>query len=276
MSDDAERDRPAESRRRGLALVVFFLIAFGVPWAFWIVLRQRMSLDHMFDSVSTYWFTAAPSVAGFAAAFAEDGWQGLRRFCARAFNLRFAIWLWLAALLLPLLAALLTFAPHPFDLLHGGAPKWAALIGIASLMNFFTGPIAEEFGWRGYLLGWFCRRGWHPALAGLAIGPIWAAWHVPLFYDSVFAHIPSALGYLAWITSWSVVLALIVTRARGSVLPSILGHWTINAAPAIFFALLPAIPGERQPGGLAFSIASVIVACALAWLWRDTRWQPRE
>jgi len=259
MADAGE----ATEARPTLALIVFFLIAFGVPWAGWIVLRRTMPLDHMFDSFSTYWFTAAPSFAGFVAAFVADGFSGLKRFAAHVFALRFSLLLWLAALFLPLLAALLTFLPHLGDLAQGGAPKFAKLIAIASLMNFFTGPIAEEFGWRGYLLGRFCRR-LHPALAGLAIGPIWAAWHMPLFYDSVFAHVSSTLGYLAWITSWSVVLALIVARARGSVLPSILGHWTINAASAIFFALLPALPGEKQPGGIAFSIASLRNRVAMA------------
>jgi hypothetical protein len=40
----------------------------------------------------------------------------------------------------------------------------------------------------------------------------------------------------------------------------------------VFFVLLPALPGEKQPGGLAFTIASVVLACAVAVLWRDTRW----
>jgi membrane protease YdiL (CAAX protease family) len=145
--------------------------------------------------------------------------------------------------------------------------------GIAD--EFFTGPIAEEFGWRGYLLGRLARR-MRPVLAGLIIGPIWAAWHIPLFYDSVFAHAGSALGFAGWAIAWSAVLSLIVTRARGSVLPSVLGHWSANAAPMIFFALLPALPGERQPGGLPFTLASIAVALVVAWRWRNLRWDPRE
>ena len=227
----------------------------------------------MFDSFGGFWFTAAPSFAGFAAALSDGGWPGLRRFAARVFNLRFPLWVWPLVLLLPILAAALTFVSHPGDLLRGGVPKLAGILAAASLMNFFAGPIAEEFGWRGYLLGRFCRR-WHPALAGLAIGPIWAAWHIPLFYDNVFAHLTSALGFVAWVTAWSVVLALIVARARGSVLPAILGHWAANAAPLMFFALLPALPGESQPGGLAFPVASVAVAIVLAWFWRKMKWNP--
>ena len=255
--------------------MVFILIAFGVPWMGWIIERMTIGADHLFDSFDTYWFTAAPSLAGFAAAAAEGGPTRLQEFTGRVFNLRLPVGIWLLALLLPLTAALLTFAGHPADLHDGGTPKFAAALATASLANFFTGPLAEEFGWRGYLLDRLCRR-WRPVVAGLIIGPVWAIWHLPIFYDSVFSQVRSALGFLAWIIAWSVVLALIVTRARGSVLPAILGHWFLNALPAIFFALLPALPGEQQPGGLAFPVASVGVAIALAWRWRNEKWQPVE
>jgi membrane protease YdiL (CAAX protease family) len=232
--------------------------------------RRLIGLDHLFDSFATFWFTAAPSLAGFIAAAAEGGVSGLRRFTARVFSLRFPLWIWLLALVLPLCAAALTFVAHPADLARGGLPKFAAALATVSWVNFFTGPIAEEFGWRGYLLG-YLRRQHRPIVTGLIIGPIWAVWHIPLFYDSVFAHISSAFGYVSWIMAWSVVLALLVTRAGGSVLPSLLSHWFLNALPSIFFALLPALPGERQPGGLSFSIASVAVAAVVGWLWRKDR-----
>ncbi len=270
MSDELPRSDIGHPWR---GLTAFLLIAFAVPWTGWIIERRTIGLEHMFDSFGTYWFTAAPSVAGFVAAAIEGGWLGLRRFTLRVFHLRFPSWIWFLALLLPLAAALLTFAGHPTDLWHGGTPKFAAALATGSLANFFTGPIAEEFGWRGFLLERLCRI-WRPVVAGFVIGPIWAAWHIPLFYDNVFAHVQSALGYLAWVTAWSVVLAVIVARARGGVLPSILGHWFLNALPPIFFALLPQLPGERQPGGVAFAVASVVVATVVGWVWWNVRWQP--
>jgi uncharacterized protein len=232
--------------------------------------RRTIGLDHMFNSFGNYWFTAAPSVAGFVAA-ALDG-SGWRRFAGRVFNLRVPLWIWFLALILPLAAAALTFAPHPLDLAQGGPPKFRAALATASWANFFTGPIAEEFGWRGYLLDRFCTR-WRPVVAGLFIGPIWALWHLPLFYDNIFAHVESAAGYLAWVTAWSVVFAVIAARAGGSVFPSILSHWFLNAQPAIFFALWPALPGERQPGGIRFSVASVAVAMVVGWLGWKTKWE---
>lgn len=114
-------------RRVALGMAVFSVIAFGVPLAFWIVLLRKLTLDQLFDSVSTYWFTATPSLAGFAAAFAEGSLSEFKSFRRRVFTVRFPVDVRLLALLLPVVAALLTVASHPADLLHGGAPKWAAL-----------------------------------------------------------------------------------------------------------------------------------------------------
>lgn len=258
---------PGSVKRPYLGIALFFLIAFGLPWAMWIHLRQTMPLDRMFDSFSTYWFTAAPSLAGFIAAFAEGGWANLRRFAGRVFRPPANIGPWLAAFALPLIAGLLTFATHPGDLMQGGVVHWARVFAPVSLLNFFTGPIAEEFGWRGYLFGWLSRYS-QPIWVGLMIGPIWAAWHVPLFYDTVFSHPISAISFIGSVTAWSVMLSFVVTKARGSVLPCVLCHWTINSTPAFFFALLPLLPGEKQPGGIAFSVANIVVALIVIFVWR--------
>lgn len=174
--------------RPRLGLAVFFAVAFGLAWTGWLLTIYVWKIQDTFSSFRYYWFTAAPSLAGFAAAYAEGGWAGLKRFSRRVLHLRFALWPIVLALGIPLVAALLTFVPHFGDLLRGGVPKPAAALSAVTLLNFFTGPLAEEFGWRGYLLGWLCRR-WSPVLAGLIIGPIWALWHVPVFYGSPFFHI---------------------------------------------------------------------------------------
>lgn len=134
-----------------------------------------------------------------------------RTLFARVLSLPSALWPSVLGIAIPLLAALLTFVPHMGELLHGGVPRPAMALSALTLLNFFTGPLAREFGWHGYLLGRLCRR-WPPALAGLVIGPIWALWHLPVFHGSVFARWTSALGFLLWSTSWAVVFALLVAR----------------------------------------------------------------
>jgi len=260
--------------RSHFGLAVFFAVAFGLAWTGWLLRIHVWEVGNPFSSFRYYWFTAAPSLAGFVAAYVEGGWAGLKGFFARVLNLRFALWPAALGVAIPLLAAFLTFAPRMGDLAHGGVPKLAIALSAVTFLNFFTGPLAEEFGWRGYLLGWLCRR-WPPAIAGLITGPIWVFWHLPIFYGSVFAHWKSALGFLLWATSWAVVFALLVARARGSVLPSILGHWTINSQLTLFAALLPSLPQEDLPGGIAFAITSALVAGGLAYLWRGTRFAGR-
>lgn len=271
MTGDGAASTSKVATRPRLGLAVFFAVAFGLAWTGWLLTIYVWKIEDPFSSFRYYWFTAAPSLAGFAAAYAESGWTGLKRFLARVLDLRFALWPALLGVAIPLLAALLTFVPHTGDLLRGGVPKPAVALGAFTLLNFFTGPLAEEFGWRGYLLGSLCHR-WPPLVAGLIIGPIWVLWHLPIFYGSVFAHWTSALGFLLWITSWAVVFSLLVARARGSVLPSILGHWTINSQLTLFAALLPSLPQDHLPGGIAFAVSSALVTGVFAYLWRDTGW----
>jgi CAAX protease family protein len=269
------KDNKTRPARTLVGIAVFLLVAFGVPWAGWIVFRSARSPGAMIEALALFWLPAACSVAGFVASLAEGGLGGLRAFSARVLSPRFRWYLFPLALSLPLAAGALTFSTHPGDLARGGTPRLALLGGAATfLANLWTGPVAEEFGWRGYLLPKFAER-WSPVAAGLVIGVIWALWHLPLFYDSAFADVPSAVKFLATTAAWSVTLALLIIRARGSVLPAIACHWAINSQVIIFHALLPQVARERLPGGWGFCAASVAVAAILAWFWRDVRWVPR-
>lgn len=267
----SNKPRPARTR---VGLAAFLLIAFGVPWTGWIIFRSTRNPSVTLEALALFWLPAACSVAGFVASFAEGGLKGLRAFAARVFNLRFRWYLFLLALLLPLVAGSLTFITHPGDLSRGGVPRLSLLGGAATfLANLWTGPLAEEFGWRGYLLPKLAAH-WPPVVAGLMVGIIWALWHLPLLYDSAFADGPSAVKFLATTTAWSVILALLVSRARGSVLPAVACHWAINSQVIIFHAVLPQVAHERLPGSWGFCAASMIVAALLAWFWRDVRWAP--
>jgi uncharacterized protein len=267
-------NKPRPARKR-VGLAAFLLVAFGVPWTGWIAFRLSRHPSAMLEALALFWLPAACSVAGFVASFAEGGARGLWAFAARVFNPRFRWYLFPLALLLPLAAGALTFITHPGDLMQGGMPRLSLLGGAAVfLTNFWTGPLAEEFGWRGYLLAKLAAR-WPPVVAGLLVGIIWTLWHLPLFYDSAFADAPSAVKFLATTTAWSVTLALLVSRARGSVWPAVACHWAINSQVIIFHALLPQVAGERLPGGWGFCAASMVVAGLLAWFWRNVRWEPR-
>ena len=248
-------------------LFTFFGLAFGLPWVGWFALRLIPTLSSKGETLALFWLPAACSVAGFVAAAVEQGSAGLWRFSHRVFGCRVRPSTWALAILLPLVAGAMTFASHLTDLWHVGPIASAGLVSAATFANFWTGPLAEEFGWRGYLFSRLERR-MSPLLAGLVIGPIWALWHFPLFYDSAFTHVASAVKFIGTTTAWSVVLAYLVDRARGSVLPSVLGHWTINTQSMLFASLLPALPHDRLPGGWPFCFAAISIAVLIAVVWQ--------
>jgi membrane protease YdiL (CAAX protease family) len=260
--------------RRRLGLPIFAILAFGVPWIGWIGLRWMKSPTQFETALATFWFPASCSLAGFVAATVEGGFAGLRAFTARVCNLRFNRWLWLIALLVPVAAAGATFMFHPADVVGKGSPSLPLLLSAFMFTGSGMGPIAEEFGWRGYLLDRLCRKGWPPLVASLAIGPVWAMWHIPLYYDTTFAHVETACLFVIWATAWSVVLGLIVARARGSVWPAVIAHWALNNQAIFYSALLPGLAQSRILGGYLFWLTSIAAAILFAWFWRKLQWRP--
>ena len=254
--------------RRNFGVIVFFSIAFGFPWAGWIAVRALAAPDSALANIAFFLLPGAVSLAAFAAHYAEGGVSGVTTFARRAFAARFGALPLVIVLAAPLVAGLLTFVTHPIDLVGQGVPDPAIWLGAMTLINLWTGPLAEEFGWRGYLLPRFEARlpTW---AAGLLIGPIWGLWHLPLFYDSVFSSVASAAPYLLWVTAWSVVLAIITRFANGNILPAVALHFVINTQADLFSSLLPRLPGELLPSGLPLALGSAAVAAVLIMLTRS-------
>lgn len=95
--------------------------------------------------------------------------------------------------------------------------------------------LAEEPGWRGYGLDGLLRR-LSPAAAGLIVGLVWAAWHLPLFFiPDTYQH---GLGqgstafwtFLAGLVVQSIVYAWVYVGSGGSIAAVVLLHALGNLA----------------------------------------------
>jgi uncharacterized protein len=250
--------------KRLLGLLVFFMIAFGVPWSAWISLAFVAKPTELQSLLAFAVLPGAVSFAAIAAKFIEGGKSAVTAFMRITVFQRFSPLVLGLVLALPLIAGFLTFLPHPNHLLGQGTPDPMIWIGAITLMNLWTGPLAEEFGWRGYLLT-FLEQRFSTILAGFLIGPIWALWHVPLFWGSVFSQVESATGYLLWVCAWSVMLAIITSLAKGNLIPAVLLHLVMNTQADLFSALLPSLDGEHLPSGLSMALASIATAVVTAW-----------
>ena len=247
------------SRSSLSGMATFLAVAFGIPWSGWLLIRD--------EHLSLWLFPVFASIAGFAAAFVEGGFKGLRSFSNRVFARIGASRYLAAAAALPLGLGL------AYLLLRGqplGTMPWSPLsvAGVWLLAAVVTGPIAEEFGWRGYLqpklLGQLA-----PFWTALIVAAVWWLWHFALYRESVFASPVSALNFLAYLATWSIFMVFLVERAGGSAWPAVVFHWAANTHPNVLQALLPTVDGSALPGGSKGSLFYLSAACLFALFnWR--------
>jgi membrane protease YdiL (CAAX protease family) len=104
----------------------------------------------------------------------------------------------------------------------------------ALVTPFIMSGMAEEFGWRGYVLPRFQAR-WNALTSSIILGVIWACWHISFFF------VPGAglygrnfLEWAPWIILSSVIYTWLFNNTKGSVLVAALFHATANYTMFIF------------------------------------------
>jgi membrane protease YdiL (CAAX protease family) len=188
---------------------------------------------------------------------------------------RFTLWRvpliwWLAALFLPVIWSLL--AVIVFGISRGGIGTFdpggltrALTPGV--LIALTTGPLGEEFGWRGFLLPQFLKR-FTPLVASLIIGVIWGIWHFPLYHPGVMGTLQGALGFTAMTVLFSLVMTVLFLKTKTSILIAVAIHWTINIMPGIVQSMFPslistdsrlAFSGGWQLMAVAFVTAIIVI-----------------
>lgn len=152
-------------------------------------------------------------------------------------------------------SVLLQYAESPFRLIT------------FALVTLVFGPLAEEIGWRGYLLDKWKEKGL--LTYGVGIGLIWAIWHLPMFF--IFGTYQNTLLHQGFAPVFSfglstVALGVILgefAKKSGSILPAILLHFMVNFTGE----LLPLDPMAN----LTKSIVLGIIACGMLYVYYRRR-----
>lgn len=236
-------------------VIAFVLIAFGWTWA-WDVLYYSFG-----------WWETLPTtfprqwgvpVGAIIVVWASD--VSLRTWLRNIFTWRLHPVLYLTALLVPLV---ITNVQPVLRALDGGSLSVSLsvplpLVVLFVLVNmFFLGGI-EEVGWRGFLQPRLQEQT-SVLTAGIGIGVLWWAWHLPLFFGHPnFVFEPLAfLRYTVFVIGASAVFGVFINVTDGRVLPLMLMHASTNLG-----ALL-----EGTGGRLAnFELLSLVVGSGLWWL----------
>lgn len=228
---------------RRFPLASFFIMAYLFSWIFLIPLMLSQQGVGISLPYEVFFFLGGwgPSIAAVLLISLTAGKSALNAFLARALQWRVGIRWYLVGLFLPAFTGLGAILLH--ILLGGETPKfliteYGLLLIPIILVGLFTGPISEEFGWRGFAQPLLQAR-MHPAFASLIIGVLWGLWHVPLFYTSGTSQVEMNL---LWFVINGIALAFLFTwiynNTGGSILMAILFHAAINLTPAF----IPTIP----------------------------------
>jgi hypothetical protein len=156
--------------------------------------------------------------------------------------------------------------------LVAASPVWAILSFI--FFAIFTGPVSEEFGWRGYVLPRLQTR--HSALrAAVAVGLLWGAWHTgPDFWRLLFSGNLLAFLIPITITMGTVPLPILFTwmfnQTGGSLIPAMIFHASFNSTVYVLTLLWvgrpPVFIGAELVVGLWLAAGVVVAICGPATL----------
>jgi membrane protease YdiL (CAAX protease family) len=224
-------------------VVSFFVIAYGLSWAYWIPLAIAHVRVSPGSRVTHFPGLLGPALAAFIVTGLTDGMRGILALARRLVLVSRPIrrfWLYALSPLLLLLAALLVaIAAHkPLPsladfALYSGVPPFR-LPAVVLLVVLFNG-FGEETGWRGFALVPLQRR-YGPVAGTFVLALLWAVWHTPTFFvvETYRAMtLPTLVGgFGLGICAGALVMSRIAQRTNGSVLAAALWHAGYNMTSA--------------------------------------------
>lgn len=246
-------------------LLLFFAVAYGWTWAFWVPVALEVNgLVKLPDTFA--WIVAGgqpaawgPLIAAVLVAILSDGLTGLRNLIASMTKGRFSVlWYLVAILFLPTVVGTAQLIAWLAGEHIPASPAFTqpASIPIAFVWIFFlAGPLQEEAGWRGTSTRLFQNE--LGALgASLITGLFWGLWHLPLFFmqrEEVYYNQP-IWGLLISTTLLSVLHTWIYNSTGRSLFAAMLMHASWNWSNYLFTGL------QTDTGGLVFLLLLTFVA----------------
>ena len=229
-------------------LIWFFVLCFAITWgvgALFLTLPDLMARVFGEMSLENPLFVLAvwgPTLSAFIVTGVTEGKGGMKRLLKRLLPGRARVhWYLFAVFAFPACSILINLSiGRPSGLFETSMNSLFSFL----LVNLITGPLGEEFGWRGFALPRLLRS-FSPLVASLILGLIWGVWHLPSFF---FSELPQGSISLPIFVLGALSLSIIITwmylHVKGSVLFSILLHYTVNfslsliGVPFLYLTLL--------------------------------------
>src|SRR5581483_8182310 len=177
-----------------------------------------------------------------------EGRAGVALFFRRIVRVRVGFQWYLMAMFLPLLAlwpVLVVPAQSSRVFSVQGGITLLAYVAFVLVDMIFGSPLGEEPGWRGFALPRLQRQ-MGPLKGTLLLGILWALWHAPLAFFTVWGLnyqrggiVPGFLLFTLTAISYSVIMTWLFNNTRGSLFLAIMFHSAVDTSPAITLLLFP-------------------------------------
>lgn len=238
-----------DSQKRPWGKWLFFVLALGWSWLFWIPLIFLKLAFNTMPGILLYMIGGlGPLLSAIYLVRATRPKDERHEFWRRVIDFKRVPWRWLlASLVIPLLIALFTVVVSMFFSTEYPTwkPMWMlvqnpVMFALFLVSTLLFGPLPEEIGWRGYGLESLQKK-YSAVQASLIVGAFWVLWHIPLFLtkDSGFAALYPLFSPVFWLwaislLSISILMAWIFNHAEKSTLTAILFHFSMSAASGFF------------------------------------------
>jgi membrane protease YdiL (CAAX protease family) len=240
-----------------LAYLIMFVTYFG-----YIFLQPGQPLEPW----SLVWFLGvfSPSISAVVVSWIIGGTAQVKQLLSGLTRWKVGLgWYFAAAFLIlgPLAIALVYgLLGNPVTGLRPGVTSSSLLGTIA--FQLFSGPIAEEMGWRGFALPRLQVK-YNALVSSLILGVIWTFWHLPLFFltGATQVSIPMPI-YLMLVVTVTFYLTWLYNNTHGSLIIAILAHFCYNLSSTLIagvVSLMPAMIFYMTAGPLLFLVTVAVV-----------------
>jgi membrane protease YdiL (CAAX protease family) len=233
-------------------LIFYFIIAYAFSWlaSMPLVLSEDGACLLSYRSPLGLYTTIAiasfvgPFLSAFIMTGITEGSEGVGRLLRQLVLWRVGLRWYLFALIgLPTIMVLsVIFLPGALESFRG----LAALAPVPSVVLFvyiffLGGPLGEEPGWRGFALPHLQRR-YGPLVGSLILGPIWAFWHLPIFWVPAWNYPPTILNVVMFVIAaiaFTIAMAWVFNNTKGSLFIAVLVHTSFDMVLATLNRLFP-------------------------------------
>jgi membrane protease YdiL (CAAX protease family) len=221
---------------------LFFLLTFIFSWLFWGIAILLNQVFTYFPTIIFYILGGfGPSIIGIILTYLSKDKEEIKDFWHRSRDFKRINYQWYGAIII------ITLTPHliagGLSILFGGSgigfnPDFVSSL-LFSIIFLIIGVLAEEFGWRGFVLDPL-QKNYNALTSSLILGFFWALWHLPLFFiDATYQQSLGLFSLDFWmffivILPSSVFYTWIFNNTNRSILSAILLHFCVNFFGELF------------------------------------------